>query len=129
MDLDQVTGGEIDGWAHVVQSISTILTTALNTRVFRREFGSELPNLVDDPMNDAGVLSVYVAVAQAIDRWEPRFDLSEVQIDTAASGTLRLALQGSYRPNAHLGDFSIAQDDARSVRVDLNGVDSWGIAA
>jgi phage baseplate assembly protein W len=63
MDLNHETGAAVEGWDHVVQSIQTILTTRLNSRVFRREFGSEVPALVDAPMNDANVLALYVAVA------------------------------------------------------------------
>lgn len=129
MDLNHDTGQVIEGWAHVVQSLSTILATRLNTRVFRREFGSEVSALVDAPMNDAGLLALYVAVAEAIDRWEPRFELTNVQMVPDADGVITMTLIGNYRPNAHLGDFSTIANENQAVRVSQSGFDSWSLAA
>lgn len=129
MDLNHDSGGVVNGWAHVVQSIQTILATRLNTRVFRREFGSEVPALVDAPMNEAGVLSLYVAVAEAIERWEPRFEVSDVQVEGAATGIITMVLTGSHRPNAHMGDLTTVDDEVQTVRVLRDRVDNWSIAA
>lgn len=125
MDLNHDTGGVIEGWAHVVQSIQTILVTRLNTRVFRREFGSQVPELIDAPMNEATLLSVYVSVAEALDRWEPRFELTDVAVEGSETGTFTMTLTGSYRPNAHLGDLSTVADSARTIRLMRDRVDSW----
>ncbi|NIZ11087.1 GPW/gp25 family protein [Pseudooceanicola sp. HF7] len=125
MDLDHLTGGTIEGWPHVVQSIQTLLRTRLNTRVFRREFGSDLPGLVDAPMNDENVLAVYVAVAEAIDLWEPRFDLTDVQVEGTAQGRFSMTLAGAYLPRGHLGDRTTVTDDKRTVRVQSDRTDAW----
>ncbi|MEN1450892.1 GPW/gp25 family protein, partial [Pseudomonas aeruginosa] len=45
------TGGAIDRLAHIRQSIAVILTTRIGTRVMRREYGSQLPELIDAPFN------------------------------------------------------------------------------
>lgn len=127
MDLNHDTGGAVEGWAHVVQSIQTILVTRINTRVFRREFGSEVPALVDAPMNEVNVLALYVAVAEALERWEPRFELNDVQVEGAASGVITMTLIGSFLPNAHLGDLSTVEDETRTIRVTRDGVDSWSL--
>lgn len=129
MDLNHDTGQAVEGWAHVVQSLSTILSTRLNTRVFRREFGSDVPALIDAPLNDAGILALYVAVAEAIDRWEPRFDLTEVQVQPEATGIITMTLTGVYRPNAHVGDLSTVNDETQTVRVLRDRVDNWSLAA
>ncbi|MBB5515766.1 hypothetical protein FHS89_001786 [Rubricella aquisinus] len=129
MDLDPETGAAIEGWPHVAQSLQTILGTRINTRVFRREFGSDVPALVDAPMNDENLLALYVAVAEAIDRWEPRFDVTNVGISGSASGAITMTLQGSYRPDAHLTDTTHVSDSVQTIRVTRDRVDNWSLAA
>ena len=129
MDLNHDTGGAVEGWDHVMQSIQTILATRVNTRVFRREFGSEVPALVDAPMNEAGVLSLYVAVAEALERWEPRFEMTDVQVEGPENGTISMVLTGNYRPNAHMGDLTTVDDETQKIRVLRDRVDNWSLAA
>lgn len=110
--IDAITGKTLAGWEHVVQSIRVILTTAIGTRVMRREFGSELLSLVDAPMNDRVILAIYVATANAIMRWEPRFRLTDVGLVKAEpNGSLSLSLVGKYYPRGHLGDFTEYRDN------------------
>ena len=44
------TGQALSGIDHLRQSIRDILTTRIGTRVMRRDYGSRLPTLVDNPM-------------------------------------------------------------------------------
>lgn len=125
MELNHDTGAAIDGWEEVAQSILTILTTRINTRVFRREFGSDVATLVDAPMNDANIMSLYVAVADALATWEPRFELSDVNVSGNANGVLVMELTGTYRPRAHLGDYSTVSDGSRSIRIARDRVQQW----
>jgi len=99
--LNAETGATLSGWPHVVQSIRDILTTPVGSRVMRREYGSELPLLVDRPMTDRVVLAVYAATAIALARWEPRFDLTGVKVREAGSnGRLALDIFGRYEGDA-----------------------------
>ncbi len=129
MDLDHHNGQAIEGWPHVVQSIETILRTRLNSRVFVRQFGSDLPAMVDMPMNDANVLAVYVAVAEAIERWEPRFELSDVALSGAETGIVTLELTGNHLPNAHRGDPRMVVGERQVVRVQGTRVENWSLVA
>lgn len=129
MDLNHDTGGAVEGWAHVVQSIQTILSTRINARVFRREYGSEVPALVDAPMNEENVLALYVAVAEALERWEPRFELTDVRVEGAATGAITMTLTGNHRPNAHTGDLTTVADENQTIRVLRDRVDNWSVAA
>ena len=129
MDLNHDTGDAVEGWAHVVQSIQTILGTRLNTRVFRREFGSEVPAFVDAPMNDATVLGLYVAVAEALERWEPQFELTDVVVEGAETGAITMTLIGNHRPNAHMGDLSTVDDETQTIHVMRDRVENWSLAA
>lgn len=108
--IDNATGAANDGWQNVLQSIRTILTTPIGTRVMRREFGSELMSLIDAPLEDQVLLALYVSVANAIARWEPRFRIATVGVDSiAASGRIALRINGTYFPRGHMGDFSTSE--------------------
>lgn len=112
------TGAIVSGWAHVEQSIGKILSTAIGSRVMRREFGSEVYELVDRPMTDRVVLAFYVAVANAISRWEPRFRVTHVFVDKVEStGVIELRLTGDYFPRGHLGDFSVSSNKIADVLI------------
>jgi phage baseplate assembly protein W len=78
--LDATTGQRLDGDAHLAQSIATILTTPLGSRVQRRDFGSLLPELIDQPFNAMTRVRLYGATATALARWEPRIRLSRVSL-------------------------------------------------
>lgn len=93
------TGQSLSDIDHLHQSIQDILTTRKGSRVMRRDYGSRLPELVDRPINPAFSMDVYAAVAEALARWEPRFELTQVRIVNAASGRLVLHLEGVYKPD------------------------------
>ncbi|MFN3944606.1 MAG: GPW/gp25 family protein [Allosphingosinicella sp.] len=92
--MDAETGKPIEGEAHLRQSIGDILTTPVGTRVARRDYGSELPRLLAQPMNAAGRLRLFAATAIAIARWEPRFRLRAVALAATAAGAFTLDLDG-----------------------------------
>lgn len=71
--MDRNTGRQIEGDAHLAQSIADILTTLVGTRVMRRDYGSLLPALIDAPGNAAGQVRLFGAAATALMRQEPRF--------------------------------------------------------
>ena len=79
--LDRNTGRAIDGVDHLAQSIADILTTPLGSRVMRRDYGSMLFELIDQPLNSAMRLLMIAASAAAIRRWEPRIRVTGVTID------------------------------------------------
>jgi phage baseplate assembly protein W len=91
--LDRATARPLGGEAHLAQSIADILFTLRGTRVMRRDYGSDLPALIDAPVNGETAVEVVAAVAEALDRWEPRIVLRRVEIGEAtAEGRLALAL-------------------------------------
>ncbi|EEX7250423.1 phage tail protein [Escherichia coli] len=57
---------------HLKQSVRDILTTPLASRVMRREYGSLVPDLIDEPMNNTTRLQCMSAAVIALTRWEPR---------------------------------------------------------
>lgn len=92
--MNRITGAHIAPEPHLVQSIGDILSTPCGTRVMRRDYGSELPRLVDAPINADTLMDIYMATAEALTRWEPRLQLSRVQVEGAQAGQLVVALEG-----------------------------------
>lgn len=97
--INALDGTRLGGIAHLKQSIRDILTTPKGTRVMRRDYGSDLPRLVDAPMNGKTILNIYAATAEALARWEPRFKLLQAKIVNAAPGRVELDLTGKYLPD------------------------------
>lgn len=98
--VNAVTGEALGGVAHLKQSISRILTTPIGSRVMRRDFGSRLFQLVDRPQDKNFAIEVFSAVAEALDKWEPRYKLTKIAIVSAnANGNTVIDLEGEYLPN------------------------------
>lgn len=95
--VDATTGAVIDDLADLRQSIATILTTPIGTRVMRRDFGSMLFELVDSPTNGVGTLRLIAATADALERWEPRFALASVTVTPGGDGRTVLRVVGQQR--------------------------------
>lgn len=105
------TGRTVTDLAHLSQSISDILTTPIGTRVMRREYGSQLPDLIDWPTNAATRLLAYAATAMALMRWEPRIRLNRVELFLGdRPGQAVLDLDASYADS----------NEALNLRVPLN---------
>lgn len=116
--MNRRTGRWLRGWAHVTQSIEIIVTTAIRSRVMRREFGGEAGRLIDANMNDRALLAFYSTIAVALLKWEPRFELTNVGFDhLGADGATVLRLVGTYYPRGHLGDRSASEQ--RSYTLNL----------
>lgn len=96
--MNRNTGKKLSGVDHLRQSIVDILTTPIGSRVMRRDYGSRLYQLVDAPINRALFVEVYAATAEALVKWEPRFQLSRVQVESAKPGQISIALEGLYLP-------------------------------
>ena len=47
LGINAYTGESLSGLDHLRQSIADILSTPLNTRVMRRDYGSRIPELID----------------------------------------------------------------------------------
>jgi phage baseplate assembly protein W len=94
--MSATTGAPIDGLAHLQQSIADILTTPVGSRVMRRDYGSQLPLLIDQPYNGSTRIRLYAAIATALMRWEPRVRLTRVAIEQGvAPGAVSVTLEGT----------------------------------
>lgn len=92
------TGKPLSGTAHLRQSIRDILTTRKGTRVMRRDYGSEIPALIDAPITRETIVDLYAETAIAIATWEPRIEVEQVTIESSEPGHVVIGLQGIYTP-------------------------------
>lgn len=94
--MSRKNGKSLHGIEHLKQSIVDILSTPIGSRVMRREYGSDLFNLIDKPVNKSLFPQIYAAVADALDKWEPRFKLEKIEIYAITSGHITINLEGIY---------------------------------
>lgn len=95
--INRFTGLALEGIEHLRQSITDILTTPLGSRVMRRDYGSLLPSLIDQPDNASTRVRIYAAAAAALMRWEPRLRLTRVaMLSGLRPGQVVLDLEGLH---------------------------------
>lgn len=99
LGTNSTTGKPLSGFEHFTQSVRDILSTALFSRVMRRNYGSNLPNLVDAPMNPTTIAQIVYAAAVALILWEPRIELQQVICNSVSAGKIVLSLVGIYKPD------------------------------
>ncbi|EBZ5606746.1 baseplate assembly protein [Salmonella enterica subsp. enterica serovar Bovismorbificans] len=79
---------------HLRQSVRDILLTPQGSRIARREYGSLLFALIDQPQNPALRLQIMSAVYVALNRWEPRLTLDSITINGNFDGSMVVELTG-----------------------------------
>lgn len=94
-----LTGKRLSGFDHLRQSITDILTTPLGSRVMRRDYGSRLFELIDQPINRGTLAAIYAATVEALARWEPRVQITQVRASAAEPGKVTLDVIGIYLPD------------------------------
>jgi phage baseplate assembly protein W len=116
--MNHITGRAIDGLQHLYQSIAKILTTPIGSRIGRRDFGSELHNLIDAPNNPATRVRVFAATATALMRWEPRLKVTRIGLvmDTAAPGSLVIEIEGTTNISRDRVSTAVPINLAKSVQ-------------
>ncbi len=93
--MDRHTGRVCAGVDHLRQSVGMILGTPIGTRVGRRDFGSYIPELIDQPMNAATRLAVIAAGALALLRQEPRIRAQRILFEVTGAGAATLRIIGT----------------------------------
>lgn len=100
--MSRITGRPLSRQEHIQQSITDILTTPIGSRIMRRDYGSLLFELIDQPGNPATTLLLMAATVGAIMTWEPRVTIESVNVDITDSGAITVSLSAvdrdDYRP-------------------------------
>ena len=120
--MNMNTGQIMTGVEYLRQSIWRILSTPIGERIMRPDFGSRLPDLVDAPFNPATRLAMEAATSDAIARWEPTFDIEEVEIKMVEVGIVLITLTGRFEGQiTRIGDIRIGRipEDSLDTSDDL----------
>ncbi|ERK16767.1 Phage baseplate assembly protein [Serratia fonticola AU-P3(3)] len=103
--MSRDTGTELTDLEHIRQSVRDILITPVGSRVMRREYGSLLSALIDQPQNTAVKLQVMAACYMAILKWEPRISLTAITFESYFNGQVIVDITGERRDAC--GTFSL----------------------
>lgn len=97
--MDMNTGKTLGGVEHLKQSVRKLLSTPVGSRVMRRDYGSRLFELIDNPTNPETVADIIAATAEALNAWEPRIRVNKVEVGGVSQGVVNLSITGVYLPN------------------------------
>ena len=84
----------------VQEAIAVILGTSPGERPMRPEFGCGVHDFVFDTIDAGTVARMETEIRAALDRWEPRVEVTDVQFDLSGADTGRLLIQIDYRIRA-----------------------------
>lgn len=119
--IDAMTGANLRGWPHAVQSMRDMFLTRFGSRLMREWYGSFVPEALGRQINRQEMLPVMASITSAIEQWEPRFTVDSISLDgsDAQTGRLQVTISGLYRPRALVGDDT--PEGSRKIVVTLGG--------
>ena len=94
LGMSRSDGRTLTDAEHISQSLADILRTPVGSRVMRREYGSLLSSMIDQPQTPALELQIKVACYFAVLKWEPRITLSTVTTERQFDGRMVVSLTG-----------------------------------
>lgn len=133
--MDRYTGKMLTGWDHVIQSMLLIFSTRYHERVLRRWVGSFVPHMLGNNATESTITRFYWSIATGLDLWEPNYRIQRVHTgkrfdgslltspEELRTGHLSTAMEGVYRPRAHIGDD--APEARRTIGLISRGYNVW----
>lgn len=125
MDFDRRTGARLSNYESALQSVEILFFSRIGEHVMLREYGAGAIALLGRLVSAELLAAFRLLVAAAIDVWEPRFRVRRVlakgSVDDIRMGKVGFAIEVDFRPNAHLGDFSVEGTRIFGVRFGRNG--------
>lgn len=98
--MNRLTGKALAGKEHLIQSLITLLSTPLGSRVMLPEYGCGITDLVDSPITDTGKMQMRKTIFEAVTRWEPRIKIQQISaISRDVEGELTITIEGIYQEN------------------------------
>lgn len=98
LGMNSQTGRAISEIEHIRQSVTDILLTPRGSRVMRRDYGSDLPDLIDQPQNLTLQLKISSATYSALRKYEPRITVTSASL-AEVEGKATLVIKG-YRSDS-----------------------------
>ncbi len=107
---DARTGKVLRGAAHLEQSIRIILMTQIGEMVMLLDFGVDLVRRIGRNIHPELLLKLYSEIILAVHRWEPECRINQIQVVMLErTGSVGLAISGTYYPEGRLGNYDISQ--------------------
>ena len=94
--MSRKSGRQLSEMDHIKQSISDILTTPIGSRIMRRDYGSIIADLIDQPKSEVLILKLFSAIYTAITKWENRISIEHIRVIDVSGGTLVIDLEAVY---------------------------------
>ena len=94
--MSRQNGVSISELESIQQSIQDIVTTPLGSRVMRRDYGSIIPDLIDQPMSDVLKVKIFSAIYTPVTRREERISIESMKVSDVYSGGLQLDLEAVH---------------------------------
>lgn len=92
--IDINTGAELERVGRLRKSIETILSTPVGSMVMRRDYGSNIYQLIDKNVTPTWLTQLYAEAATAISRWEPDFVVTGFQPVMKIPGRVTVHIYG-----------------------------------
>ena len=92
--INRETGQMLNDAEHLSERIKDLLTTPVGTRSHRRTYGCDIYKYMDAPINQQVIADIIAEVADAINTWEPEFELERVNVVTMKPGQMELEVTG-----------------------------------
>ena len=86
----------VRGHEDIDEAIGIILGTAPGERVMRPEFGCGIHNYIFESMDAYTMARLEQEIRIALDRWEPRIEVMEIEFDMSNSANGQLLIDISY---------------------------------
>lgn len=96
LGIHRETGQAITDVEHISQSLSDIFRTPVGSRVMRRDYGSLLSAMIDQPQTPALELQIMIACYMAALKWEPRIMLTSVTTERLPDGRTVVNVTGQH---------------------------------
>lgn len=108
--VDTDSSGAIElaeGEADIRQAIRLILATAPGERVMRPEFGCGIHDYTFAAIDTTTLTMIAREVRDALERWEPRIEVLDVESALAEGATGRLEIEIRYRVRQTNNEFNL----------------------
>lgn len=96
MPMHRQTGQRIDVLNHIGQCVQNVMQTPLGTRPMQLDYGTDLIDIVDVPLNADGRARIVSTTAEAVTTWETRPAVERVTVAAGSDGSAEVTLQWAY---------------------------------
>ncbi|AXH63568.1 GPW/gp25 family protein [Providencia huaxiensis] len=105
--MNRMDGKIISDIEHIRQSVRDILITPIGSRIARRNYGSLLSELIDQPQNPALKLQLMSACYTALIKWEPRILLTRINLSSTETAQMVIDIEATNQDTNQSFNFSV----------------------